>query len=747
MYDLATGLRAHEQSRNLTADLSTELTSYANGLWTYGTQGGLRGKLLAAESSILSSFSGSYAPGFFATLEDFKNAIESYPGAAGKISMASPSPKTWTIAFRPLQARAKTRESGHTYVWQPMMFRQTRFRGARSYCAMREAARKQAETNYQLVSLKPESLGSWFLWDVGSGETRVKVAAPTRSLTASGANVFVIPVAIGAKVSPLSGPLIPPLREVVHPLVWVTGDAEVRHRVLVSDKWWANSQHVDFWAGQYVEDAGVTINNVLFWTWGGFVNFYLNGGLTMTMGKPVDGLCGSGGHSDLGDGRGWYEPSATCSSSPGLKSRSYLWDPYDGGIQHNRPSVYASDAPIAFGRPSIFNVVPVEDDGGYQPWASPIPLCWGICERWLANDDRSVVLSDKVAASLGLTVAAEVNFGPVHVGVSAATSLSVETRQLTTVRDHLSLSNGEHTMPLVYNEPNLSGNSILPQTSFVASSETFNTINIDPLTITGVFDMSISLPFGSVEVHWSKKFWSVSGVTEDEPVGASPERSRLRVGQYSDWGIDFPEEGTTGRVVMSHLPSPYDPPERFASWPWENPGGVPACLADTEPVGDPPPPPPQEDPTVPPGEMCAFGPSSPCFGDPIECPGVRDWCLAHPGWQLPPNACNPGVKAQWLSQFSGAEYDCFAAMLDYLCGGTHQQQSWGNDGSVVARVIQYPADQAAIGNIYNLCVGELVKAGEPTSAEQAQCIAEKVGQYFKIGEPCTANATLTADPP
>lgn len=78
------------------------------------------------------------------------------------------------------------------------------------------------------------------------------------------------------------------------------------------------------------------------------------------------------------------------------------------------------------------------------------------------------------------------------------------------------------------------------------------------------------------------------------------------------------------------------------------------------------------------------------------------------------NACDPGVKAQWLSQFSGAEYNCFSTMLAYL--------------------ISYPADQAVIGQIYNLCVGELVKAASPPDEQAAQCVAERVAQYFKLDE-------------
>ncbi len=263
-------------------------------------------------------------------------------------------------------------------------------------------------------------------------------------------------------------------------------------------------------------------------------------------------------------------------------------------------------------------------------------------------------------------------FGPVHLGVEASTSLSAETRQLTTVRDHLSLSHGDYTLPLPYNSPNEYDLSILPQTSFVATSETFNSVNFQPLTITGHFDMDITIPFiGKVNVHWSHEFFSLSGVTLDHPTGQSSESNRLRVGQYSDCGNDFSEEGTTGRVVMSHLPSPHF----FASWPWanpEDPRDVPSCLEDDEvpPPPPPPPPPPQIDPVVPSSEMCAYGPSSPCFGEEMQCSSTITWCDEFPGWQLPANACNLTVRTQWLSQFSGAEHDCFSAMLEYLCGVT-----------------------------------------------------------------------------
>jgi hypothetical protein len=64
----------------------------------------------------------------------------------------------------------------------------------------------------------------------------------------------------------------------------------------------------------------------------------------------------------------------------------------------------------------------------------------------------------------------------------------------------------------------------------------------------------------------------------------------------------------------------------------------------------------------------------------------------------------------------------------------------------MARVIQHPADDEAIAQIYYLCVDQLVKAGNPSNAADAQCLTEQVAQYFKM-HPCTANATLTGTAP
>jgi hypothetical protein len=46
--------------------------------------------------------------------------------------------------------------------------------------------------------------------------------------------------------------------------------------------------------------------------------------------------------------------------------------------------------------------------------------------------------------------------------------------------------------------------------------------------------------------------------------------------------------------------------------------------------------------------MCAYGPSSPCFGSDIQCTATGPFCEGFSGWQLPGNACNAGVMAQWL---------------------------------------------------------------------------------------------------
>jgi hypothetical protein len=589
----------------------------------------------------------------------------------------------------------------------------------------------------------------------------------------TGANVFVVPIAIGATTTPLSGPLFPTMPELVHPLVWVTGDAETESQEDQDEylylKTYMNVQHADFWAGQYVDQAGVAIgtqsdgsgclpgagscaNPDTLFSWAGIVAFKVWGGLSFTAGKPVSGQCDNDDldNSALGDGRVWWDinqsPTPSCSINPGLMARLPDWDPLDNN-HHDRPSAFASDAPLGLVRGgTTFPLAPYENDGEYDTWAMPLPL--GAAARLTENDDRSVVLEDSADEGLGIEVTGGLTIGPLSVGISGASSISDETVQLTTVREDLSAANGLDMMPEEWTIPNGSGVAALPQTNFVVTSETKNHSDFEPLTISAAFDLHIDI-FGGIDIDWSQPFFKKGGEPATSNPDSTDEAGRLRVGEFSDWGNDFTEAGATGRATLSHLPTPDDPssPHWFASFPATGPSTVPACLADPSVPADPPVPVPGSPGKHPDEDICWVGPTAMSSVDPKTGAVSGNNTLT-----LPYPLCDPGTMASWLAQYSGDDYTCLSDMLNYLCstsGGASQQQQWGAFGDIVSKVYTPGTDDSAVEGIHQACVTQELTdlANDGVSESDIKTIwGPFYGALMQLRS-CKPDATLDGDAP
>jgi hypothetical protein len=170
--DLASDLRGQEQSRKLDAAVSgtpgkagDDLTNYANTLWSYGTNGGLKGMMENAAPDVDAAMHGSYASDLFNTVDTIKDLLNRFGVDTGLI-VTKPDPKNWAIAFKPIQARVLIGQYKcpggtclpsqlvyHNYYPQPLVLAETRARAARSYCAMRQAAREQRSLSDSLDSL------------------------------------------------------------------------------------------------------------------------------------------------------------------------------------------------------------------------------------------------------------------------------------------------------------------------------------------------------------------------------------------------------------------------------------------------------------------------------------------------------------------------------------------------------------------------------------------------------------------
>lgn len=386
-------------------------------------------------------------------------------------------------------------------------------------------------------------------------------------------------------------------------------------------------------------------------------------------------------------------------------------------------------------------LAPSEDDGIYNAWRAVLPPA--TATRWATNDDRSVVLKDRVNEHVSISGHGGFSFGPVTIEMTGTSSVADETVQLTTVREQLSAVEGSHTLPYPWTPQNGDGSAILLQTNFVATSETKNTPTITPIELKAQFDMVLDLPLlPPVAIHWEEPFFKLETSTTT-PAAQIAEGRRLRVGEYSDWGTDFMQEGQTGRVVMSHLPTTASPgsPDFFTSWPSGAPDrhDLNACLADTT-IPDLPDPPDPGQPGDGPGtgSLCWYGPED--VMGPIGAPLLS--------FDLPNQVCeNSAARSAFLGTYSGAWLACLTGVLDYLCSGSnHKEQVFGTAGQVVARVYDHAADAATVGNIFTECVEDTVTEANPPSTDVAKQLAEAYAKMFRMGA-CDANANLTSVAP
>ena len=578
----------------------------------------------------------------------------------------------------------------------------------------------------------------WWLWDFGNTEATVKVAEPTKLTDSNAANVFVIPIALGAKVTPLSGPLFPEIMpEMVHPMVWITGDSQIGEFSATNGH--IDNQHVDFWAGEYMDLASIKIEPpIILMSWGGVVTLKASGGMNFTAGKPVNGLCQTGVQSVLGDGR--VSASANgCTPLSTVHRKHRSWD-------LDKPSLdafdLASEAPLAFFHvQNGFDLLPYHEGAAspfIQQWVAPVTK--GMATRLIDDDDRSVVLLDRAKQWLTLEGFAGVDIGPIRVGVNGRSELSAEVHHYTSVREHASIVKGDKMKPNAVSNPNEFGLSTAAQTNLVVATHTTYKPVFNPLTLTADFTLNIcfDLLFDHVciDVHWSDDFLTLGNLLTAPPPKFLPEPHRLRVGIYSDHGREFtePDNGTAGRNVFSHLPdtAPANAsnPTPFVSWP---PGGnknVPTCLNDnTVPTKVPPPPDLGKEGTEPPGFVCHYG---------LSFEGTSSG--------MTQNICTDAtVRANFIDFWSStaAQSTCLNNTMNYLCAGTSKPQFWGAEGWVVSR--RYTPTQANnIANILRQC------ADAYNTATDINLAAENAGALVRSMlhmHACHADATLEGDPP
>ncbi|MBX3183418.1 MAG: hypothetical protein KIT72_03375 [Polyangiaceae bacterium] len=661
-------------------------------------------------------------------LNDYKTKLVQLGANPSSVYIPPVTTTKWLRAYKPIETRALAINGLTSYHPQPYALEELRYRGARSYCSMREAARQQ-----DLLFLHPNR-GRTFgttsaldleFWDVGYSASSISIGKVHKNTSSPIANAFVIPISLTSELAPIHGLGIPTLGGMKRTVAWASGDS-----ILVSqeagNRVWVNTQHADAFRGQRTQGSLNASYPIA--TFAGFITLSAVMNLDAQYGVllPVNGQANPFS-TTLSGGAAWYAPA----------QRTYQMDKETGG--NYRPWSVGSDSPIDPYFPNPPNWFPqgtaVRENNDYRFWYQPTGSpsgSEGTRHRVYAQDDRSLTVADRVAQSAGLSVTGGFNqsSGPVslQIGVSGSSWLGIETQRLTTFRDQVSVVHGAKLLPSVgYTNPPVLYEPFVNQANFIAIPEHRVSFNWNPLTIAAV--IHLNLVVGPFTVSYTNNWTIYQSPNVSLPFnsGIGPEKSRLRVGSFSDYGIEYFDPSINFRSTYSHLPRPDLSNEgsvpHFASFPDAGLDSVGACLADTGPV-------PGSMPEPPPGEP-AMGGFDACIYGPACVPGMGLPGPTCTSWGVPANVCSPG----WID--ANVTNACHASVLKFLCNnGDHLVQNRPQHGNVIARW-GTPHD---IMNAMKVCL----EGANPGSEAEADLYAKVLESMFRVGV-CDENLVIQGD--
>lgn len=720
--------------------------AFVSALPTWDQQGGLRQQYSDIVAAVSGKLPANPADPLLERLEDVRTVLQPFAELAGT---TIPAPQAgasarWVRAFAPIHGRHLVRELRlpaqlppaqgwieHNYP-DPQCFAELRWRGARSYCAMREAAFAAGGAK---LSLGQWSIGDALFWTFGAVEPSLRFEPPVKELDAPSAQAFGIPLRIGGNLTPARGPVLPDFGELTHPLVWLTADAEVfddedfgsyftaptecrlgavcppNHQIGFR-KTARNIKHVDVLAGTSAS-ATLEVPDVLVATFGP-ASLFLSGNISIESGVLDTNLMAGGAVVDPSAPDPW---PPTAWPTPRDDKLDVL------GV----PGPEASDAPLRRVLSGAQLLRPVENGQTAAAWTilmeSPAgtPVAFGTALRWRNDDDRSVAMRDRITEAMSLAGKLGFSLGPVHATLSGSTTFTAMSEQTLAFREHLSAV-----------DPPLLGIALPPrlrltQANAILVAEPHSELSYEPLTVTLHLELRVDLGFKTISVGWEQELLKLEKV----PLGgvtAQPaeEGDRLRVGAFSEIGLAAFDGGHEKPAAFSHLPGNLS----FTSFPQT----VAECLADPEQPVDPT----DDDPVTPGdppihGELCAVG---------IQ---AQSGQLENLG-PVPANVCDGGGAIQAYAagyacsladEICGPRRQCLVDALSFLCSPTSKVQPWFKPPQTAVAHVLTDAEHATIGTIVQQCiVAFAIGESDPESAAKA------FPDDFIDFVPCDANGTI-----
>jgi len=622
-------------------------------------------------------------------LTDLANLLEFFDLP---IHIDHPHPEDAFYGWQPVQARwlrsqyVPTSTTGamtsQSYA-DPQLAGEIRERGARLYCAAREAQRQQAArpasaSMGRQVALALSVFGHEI--DLGVVEPTFRLAGPQRFTAAGapdGAQGFAIPMLIGTSVTPVDGLGLPGFGELTHPVVLVAGDTEVATALapatlhtgdrttcnrffcvtmptysVRSPKDYLTTTHADA-ALTRAAQLTVTVPDTPVFTIGAFTLF-LNGSGTIKIG---DGGAKTPSNDRLlaGAPTGWPLPARTGGTSVSPWSPMYRYD------EEPWTPLFNADDPVS-GTPA-FRLPAV---GGTATFGTNDPMVM----RALADDDHHLT----TRTSIDLTFGAHGRLG-LAVGIAQLTfdglgTLSVGGAHQTDLRDAaLDLMGNGSGFPMT-------ALTVTPTTSAsVGASLTVTLRILIPLFI-GTIDDTFTLVTASTGKTWGLTPW--------------PQTNRALIATGSSFG-----DPTNQPWAVSHLPSATTPPDSpsfpiFDSFSQS----VADCLADPRDNPDPPTScPPAASGTTPHGNLCVFS-GSLLVNQPVGNGIAGAWS----------GACSDvlGHVTAILPSGSFDQRACYASVLTALCAPTSSEQDW-NGQHGVARIFDTANPNIDLATLADQC--------------------------------------------
>ncbi len=580
----------------------------------------------------------------------------------------------------------------------PRAFGELRSRAAKTYCAMRQAASAQQSYTDDAYTLEDGSYKDFAFWTLGKTGASVKIMPPQKFTSDRESEAFVMPITLAGWPNPISGFAMPNFDQLSHRMAWVSGDREilsaedpgiVHDRVCVSSpfgefcrpisyrtnrKAYRNLEHVDVFSGEKV--AGhVSVDKIPVFMVPPYFNLTMGGDIYVNGGQVDDGSPAAAGRVRV-PGYDGLAPRGTTFDEIGTPSLAA-----DGPLALNGPFV-------VIGGRSLINTAAT----GFAPLT-----------RWKQDDDRSVTIYDQVQEDLHLDATLGIKFGPVAVGLNAHSKLNVTQTQNVTLREQLSLVDGNNTKPVA-------SGAFIPQTNLVVVPQSNFHATWEPikLVLSMTLDFDLDLLLGTIHIHlgWDVPIYTSPDVTlGDNTILATDEVKRLRVGEYTDVGETAFDGAHAGPSVYSHVPNHTNV---FASFP---PPGSPlagdtvsSCLADPKGPSDPPTPPPHTPPPGPGvGALCAVGPA--LAGPNATSPVPATLCTSSADLE----AYAQTIADSWFANSSDParlatqkdlEKQCLRKVAAYLCSGTSKLVS----GPAISHVMSTTPDASRWGDLQEQCI-------------------------------------------